>query len=154
MKIQFIYVEYTDLFCKQNITAADHENVETQSQESVASSDDQPSQKQKTDIANPSSNLSQGLNKVLPSNEEPVKARKGSALKKFSLWDEKAKKEVQDPSLSNKHPSHEQQPSDMTSNNLKPHISASISSSEDVTVSGHSGATTRFSSRPEVIICH
>ncbi|XP_065039369.1 rho GTPase-activating protein REN1-like isoform X5 [Musa acuminata AAA Group] len=133
----------------ENITAADHENVETQSQESVASSDDQPSQKQKTDIANPSSNLSQGLNKVLPSNEEPVKARKGSALKKFSLWDEKAKKEVQDPSLSNKHPSHEQQPSDMTSNNLKPHISASISSSEDVTVSGHSGATTRFSSRPE-----
>ncbi|XP_009408393.2 rho GTPase-activating protein REN1-like isoform X4 [Musa acuminata AAA Group] len=118
-------------------------------EESVASSDDQPSQKQKTDIANPSSNLSQGLNKVLPSNEEPVKARKGSALKKFSLWDEKAKKEVQDPSLSNKHPSHEQQPSDMTSNNLKPHISASISSSEDVTVSGHSGATTRFSSRPE-----
>ncbi|CAL9191777.1 unnamed protein product [Musa hybrid cultivar] len=133
----------------ENITAADHENVETQSQESVPSSDDQPSQKQKTDIANPSSNLSQGLNKVLPSNEEPVKARKGSALKKFSLWDEKAKKEVQDPSLSNKHPSHEQQPSDMTSNNLKPHISASISSSEDVTVSGHSGATTRFSSRPE-----
>ncbi|XP_064993249.1 rho GTPase-activating protein REN1-like isoform X4 [Musa acuminata AAA Group] len=118
-------------------------------EESVPSSDYQPSQKQKTDIANPSSNLSQGLNKVLPSNEEPVKARKGSALKKFSLWDEKAKKEVQDPSLSNKHPSHEQQPSDMTSNNLKPHISASISSSEDVTVSGHSGATTRFSSRPE-----
>ncbi|CAL9191779.1 unnamed protein product [Musa hybrid cultivar] len=37
----------------------------------------------------------------------------------------------------------------MTSNNSKPHISASISSSEDVTVSGHSGATTRFSSRPE-----
>ncbi|XP_064993248.1 rho GTPase-activating protein REN1-like isoform X3 [Musa acuminata AAA Group] len=133
----------------ENITAADHKNVETQSQESVPSSDYQPSQKQKTDIANPSSNLSQGLNKVLPSNEEPVKARKGSALKKFSLWDEKAKKEVQDPSLSNKHPSHEQQPSDMTSNNLKPHISASISSSEDVTVSGHSGATTRFSSRPE-----
>ncbi|CAL9779620.1 unnamed protein product [Musa acuminata subsp. burmannicoides] len=133
----------------ENITAADHKNVETQSQESVPSSDYQPSQKQKTDIANPSSNLSQGLNKVLPSNEEPVKARKGSALKKFSLWDEKAKKEVQDPSLSNKHPSHEQQPSDMTSNNLKPHISGSISSSEDVTVSGHSGATTRFSSRPE-----
>ncbi|CAL9082539.1 unnamed protein product [Musa acuminata var. zebrina] len=133
----------------ENITAADHKNVETQSQESVPSSDYQPSQKQKTDIANPSSNLSQGLNKVLPSNEEPVKARKGSALKKFSLWDEKAKKEVQDPSLSNKHPSHEQQPSDMTSNNLKPHISASISSSEDVTVSGHSGATTRLSSRPE-----
>ncbi|RWW78714.1 hypothetical protein BHE74_00013051, partial [Ensete ventricosum] len=91
------------------ITAADRENVETQSQESVSSSDDQPSQKQKTDIANPSSNLSQGLNKVLPSNEEPLKARKGSAAKKFSFWDEKAKKEVQDPSLSNKQPSHEVQ---------------------------------------------
>ncbi|KAJ8472221.1 hypothetical protein OPV22_026564 [Ensete ventricosum] len=114
-----------------------YENMEGQCQESMSSSDGQPSQKHRMIIAKQSSNLPQGPNKVLPSTEEPVKVGQNTASKKFSLWGQNVKKEAQDPSLSNKQSSN-QRPSDIESNCLKSQTSASVSSSVESALAGRS----------------